>query len=112
MPNYQVKYRVNSRTYNTDIEARDVNSVIRVFDDLTVSHIEQIKEYKYYGRVDTFEDRSRYTNYTIYFNYKNKESIKISLPKMRKNKKIEEAIAYLKTIYPNPDSINYHFKSF
>ena len=111
MPFYQVKYQVNTKNYNTDIEAPNIDAVKRVFEDLTVAHILEIKEYQYINKPDYFETRKNYLNYTIYFNYSNRPPIIVKLPKLKQGKKIEQVLDYLKGLYPTADRVNYKFTS-
>jgi hypothetical protein len=108
MPHYQVKYKVNSRTYNSDIESPSLDNVKSLFSDLTVAKILEIKEYLYTNTPDNF-DNPNYVGYmTFYINFKDRPSIKINIPKFKKNKTSDDVISILKTMYKNIDSINHY----
>ncbi|NPA59773.1 MAG: hypothetical protein GXO30_04835 [Epsilonproteobacteria bacterium] len=112
MPLYQVKYKVNSRTYNSDIEAKDLDSVKALFKKLSVAQILEIKEYLYFDTPVKFDvdDYNRTAKLSLYFSNDVPRFIKI--PRIKKNILFDRLESYLSGLFKNLEYLKVDYSHF
>ena len=110
MPLYQVSYKVNSRSYNTDMEAKNIDAVKKLFSELSVGHITEIKEYVYFGEVKKFDTNPDYNrSITCYCNFDDRFPIKVKIPKLKPEKDKLDIRDYLSSFYRGLKYIKFYF---
>jgi len=109
---YQVKYRANNQTINTNIEADSLDNVFSFFRAVCVGEILQIAEYMTIEnkfKVKKDYSASRYCSVSLFF--KDGTIKKIKIPALKSNKNLSDIRGLMMSLYKNVNDVIVNYSS-